>query len=219
MTLTPNYAERRVTYTAEKVVADLVPGDVYRFRGFRAAGGGWAAEPGNYRLVGCGTHVYTHQPVVVFVGTDGTDAGKLYVCGLEDWTRNFDAPERRPPEPAPVPEKVAQAPLVPLWEDPVYIANSGRWHYKIGGQTFGPFDSQEAATAACAEAGGPVNCPQDPKRCDVSDPVHKDPVHQDPADGKWYFYDETWSDRYGPYDSEAEARLRCQEYAEHELGL
>jgi hypothetical protein len=41
-----------------------------------------------------------------------------------------------------------------------------------------------------------------------------DPVHQDPKDGKWYFYDETWADRYGPYDGEQEAREALKKYAD-----
>lgn len=40
--------------------------------------------------------------------------------------------------------------------------------------------------------------------------VHK-PVHE--HDGSWFFYDETWSDRYGPYSSEKEAEEACSRYA------
>lgn len=39
-----------------------------------------------------------------------------------------------------------------------------------------------------------------------------DPVHQE--GGEWYFYDETWAYRYGPYSSEKEARDKLKEYAE-----
>jgi len=31
-----------------------------------------------------------------------------------------------------------------------------------------------------------------------------DPIHM--HEGKWYFYDETWTDRYGPYDTEEKAQ-------------
>jgi hypothetical protein len=30
---------------------------------------------------------------------------------------------------------------------------------------------------------------------------------------RWYFWNETWSDHYGPFDSEAEARRSLAEYA------
>lgn len=40
----------------------------------------------------------------------------------------------------------------------------------------------------------------------------RDPVHMDP-DGQWYFYDETWARRYGPYPGPNEARSGMQEYA------
>lgn len=41
----------------------------------------------------------------------------------------------------------------------------------------------------------------------------RDPIHQDP-DGKWYFYDETWAYRYGPFESEEKARAELGLYAE-----
>lgn len=43
-----------------------------------------------------------------------------------------------------------------------------------------------------------------------------DPVHQDPS-GKWYFYDETWVDRLGPYDSEKETREALNRYVDEVL--
>lgn len=33
-----------------------------------------------------------------------------------------------------------------------------------------------------------------------------DPIRLDLRDCKWYFYDETWTDRYGPFETEQEAR-------------
>lgn len=39
-----------------------------------------------------------------------------------------------------------------------------------------------------------------------------DPVHYDTLDHKWYFWDETWADRVGPYDTEEDARIALKEY-------
>lgn len=38
-----------------------------------------------------------------------------------------------------------------------------------------------------------------------------DPVQQG-DDGKWYWCDETWSEKYGPYDTREEAKIDCSEY-------
>jgi hypothetical protein len=38
-----------------------------------------------------------------------------------------------------------------------------------------------------------------------------DPVHCD-AEG-WWFWDETWANRFGPYETESIAEERCYEYA------
>lgn len=32
-------------------------------------------------------------------------------------------------------------------------------------------------------------------------------------DGKWWFWNETWSDAYGPYETEEEAAKAATEYA------
>lgn len=37
------------------------------------------------------------------------------------------------------------------------------------------------------------------------------PVHFD--DGNWWFWNETWTDRYGPYETEQEAIKMCKDYA------
>lgn len=42
--------------------------------------------------------------------------------------------------------------------------------------------------------------------------VFKDPVHQ--YEGKWYFWNEVWADRMGPYDSEDDAREAMNKYVE-----
>ena len=39
-----------------------------------------------------------------------------------------------------------------------------------------------------------------------------DPVER--IDGKWYFWDETWSFKHGPFDTEEEAREELSRYAE-----
>ena len=40
-----------------------------------------------------------------------------------------------------------------------------------------------------------------------------DPIHQQ-EDGKWYFYDETWADTLGPYDTKEECEAALHKYAE-----
>lgn len=40
-----------------------------------------------------------------------------------------------------------------------------------------------------------------------------DPIHE--HNGQWYFWDETWVDRYGPYSTEKEARKMFQAYCEN----
>lgn len=35
----------------------------------------------------------------------------------------------------------------------------------------------------------------------------------------WYWYDETWSNMYGPYDSEEEAKAQLLKYAHEVLGI
>jgi hypothetical protein len=39
-----------------------------------------------------------------------------------------------------------------------------------------------------------------------------DPVHFE--NGSWYFYEETWAHRQGPFTTEAEAREACVRYAQ-----
>ena len=52
---------------------------------------------------------------------------------------------------------------------------------------------------------------------DQSQTVHRemtvhDPVHLNEEDNQWYFWMETWHDRYGPYESEGIARKALDEY-------
>ncbi len=42
-------------------------------------------------------------------------------------------------------------------------------------------------------------------------PAYRDAVHH--REGKWWFWNETWSEAHGPFDTEAEARAACVEYA------
>jgi hypothetical protein len=40
-----------------------------------------------------------------------------------------------------------------------------------------------------------------------------DPVHED--NDKWYFWDETWANRRGPYETEAQARRELRKYEDN----
>lgn len=40
-----------------------------------------------------------------------------------------------------------------------------------------------------------------------------DPVHM--KNNRWYFYDETWADTYGPYKTEEEAREKLSGYIDY----
>lgn len=42
----------------------------------------------------------------------------------------------------------------------------------------------------------------------------QNPIHKD-LDGKWYFWDETWADRYGPYNTEEEANEALERYGDY----
>jgi hypothetical protein len=44
----------------------------------------------------------------------------------------------------------------------------------------------------------------------------RDPVHEE--NGKWYFWEETWADRQGPFDTELQARNACEQYAQALVG-
>lgn len=59
---------------------------------------------GTYTPVGpgVGTHVHTHQQLVVYVGLDGKDEGRMLICPLVDWSMKF----------APVEELTAVEPAV-----------------------------------------------------------------------------------------------------------
>ncbi len=40
---------------------------------------------------------------------------------------------------------------------------------------------------------------------------HIDPVHET-DDGTWWFWDETWGHRQGPFDTEKEAKEKLEKY-------
>jgi hypothetical protein len=40
-----------------------------------------------------------------------------------------------------------------------------------------------------------------------------DPVHYDESEKAWFFYEEDWSHRQGPYTTEAQAREAITRYA------
>ena len=42
----------------------------------------------------------------------------------------------------------------------------------------------------------------------------KDPVHRDEKDGYWYFWEETWAHRNGPYRTEEICRVALKIYSE-----
>ena len=46
--------------------------------------------------------------------------------------------------------------------------------------------------------------------CPEPTDIRRDPVHQ--SNGLWYFYNETWVERHGPYRSEAYARAKLGAY-------
>jgi len=43
--------------------------------------------------------------------------------------------------------------------------------------------------------------------------TYKNPVHEE--DGQWYFWDETWMYRYGPFKTEIEAKTECRNYGNY----
>lgn len=44
-----------------------------------------------------------------------------------------------------------------------------------------------------------------------------DPVHEDES-GRWWFWDESWAWRLGPYESEEQAREELKRYVREVLG-
>lgn len=48
--------------------------------------------------------------------------------------------------------------------------------------------------------------------------MSESPVFRSTEDWKWYFWDESWSTQYGPYETEEEARAGLKKYCEEVLG-
>jgi hypothetical protein len=44
------------------------------------------------------------------------------------------------------------------------------------------------------------------------------PVFQD-ENGKWWFHNETWSDKYGPYETKEAVAKALYTYCKYELGM
>jgi len=72
------------------------------------------------------------------------------------------------------------------------------------------------APGKCPHHGKGTECKVTPRGGHHIDEA--DPVHLEPADQKWYFWDETWADRLGPYDTEVEARAKLVQYCKEVLG-
>lgn len=45
----------------------------------------------------------------------------------------------------------------------------------------------------------------------------RDPVHCDEETGQWYFWEETWAHRQGPFGNEAAARFALKSYVKNVL--
>ena len=52
----------------------------------------------------------------------------------------------------------------------------------------------------------------------ISERKPGDPIHQH-ADKTWWWYDETWTDEYGPFATREEAEANCGAYAREVLGI
>lgn len=52
----------------------------------------------------------------------------------------------------------------------------------------------------------------------LTDAGWPDPVHQH-KDGSWFWFEETWSDEYGPFTSRDDAEESCKRYVREVLGV
>ena len=91
-------------------VGRIVPGGVYRFHEKRVINrkGNRVIEDVEfdlYRVEGFGVDGMTRREVVVYIGLDGADAGRLFVCPPWDFVMKFNAVPEEKPEP--LPEKMA----------------------------------------------------------------------------------------------------------------
>jgi len=47
----------------------------------------------------------------------------------------------------------------------------------------------------------------------------ENPIHKDEQDGKWYFFDECWAEREGPYETEEDCREALNKYCKDVLNM
>lgn len=60
------------------------------------------------------------------------------------------------------------------------------------------------------------DCKPFPSICGSSEKRKSDPIVQ--IKGKWYFWNEVWTDKYGPYENKEEANKKLLEYSRVVLG-
>jgi len=46
----------------------------------------------------------------------------------------------------------------------------------------------------------------------------RNPLYFNMKDGKWYFWNEVWTDLIGPYETQEDARAALKKYCVEELG-
>ncbi len=108
------------------VLGTARPGAVYRFHELRLVkrDGERQAEDvegGLFRLEGFVFDLVSRRDLAHFVGLDGADRGRGFVCGLAQFVNKFRPAEPEAPAAAP-PEEV---PAVPLREKPAGHHNAG----------------------------------------------------------------------------------------------
>jgi hypothetical protein len=81
-------SQEDIDMTMHTAKVSCVPGAIYKYYD-RENRDGTTTVGGEYRLVGVGTHVHTHQQQVCYVGVGGRDDGLMYFCPLVDWGLKF----------------------------------------------------------------------------------------------------------------------------------
>jgi hypothetical protein len=96
---------------------------------------------------------------------------------------------------------------------PEVIANVAQCHCDISSDVFQVYQVAglghfHIECVQCGNAYCPFNL------CVMTTDIKaKDPIHSD--EQGWYFWDETWVNKYGPFGSEAAARTELGRYVEH----
>jgi len=86
------------------------------------------------------------------------------------------------------------------------------------GVSFQELTEREVTRIESPEIMAKVRAKHNAKAADgVATFVPAEPVHLD-EDGSWYFWNETWSDKHGPYDSKETAITEMHKYS-REMGL